>query len=457
MDQGLNNRTPPHNIEAEQSVIGAVFLQPESFTSASEILMPEDFYRASHQRIFAAMLQLADRGEPIDVITVTTYLNDRKQLEEAGGVTYLMQVAESVPTAANIEYYSRIVEEKALLRRLIRAATDIVTSGFEREDEVDDVLNEAEKTILEVSGRKNSEGFKNIKDVLIDVYDKIEQLHENQGDVTGVPTGYQELDRITSGFQRNDLIIIAARPSVGKTAFALNVAQNVAVKTNNNVAIFSLEMGADQLVQRMLCAEGNIDSQRLRSGQLQADDWGKLTMAMGSLSNAGIFIDDTPGIRVSEIRSKCRRLKQEHGLGMIMIDYLQLIQGSAGSQENRQQEVSEISRSLKGLARELEVPLIALSQLSRGVESRQDKRPMMSDLRESGSIEQDADIVGFLYRDDYYDSESEKQNIIEIIISKQRNGPTGTVELAFVKEYNKFVDLDYRYSEQDIPQAPIQA
>ncbi|MEI3600037.1 MULTISPECIES: replicative DNA helicase [unclassified Oceanobacillus] len=457
MDQGPIDRTPPHNIEAEQSVIGAIFLQPESFSSASEILMPEDFYRASHQRIFAAMLQLADRGEPIDVITVTTYLNDRKQLEEAGGVTYLTQVAESVPTAANIEYYSRIVEEKALLRRLIRAATDIVTSGFEREDEVDDVLNEAEKTILEVSGRKNSEGFKNIKDVLIDVYDKIEQLHENQGDITGVPTGYQELDRITSGFQRNDLIIIAARPSVGKTAFALNVAQNVAVKTANNVAIFSLEMGADQLVQRMLCAEGNIDSQRLRSGQLQADDWGKLTMAMGSLSNAGIFIDDTPGVRVSEIRSKCRRLKQEHGLGMIMIDYLQLIQGSSGSQENRQQEVSEISRSLKGLARELEVPLIALSQLSRGVESRQDKRPMMSDLRESGSIEQDADIVGFLYRDDYYDSESEKQNIIEIIISKQRNGPTGTVELAFVKEYNKFVDLEYRYSEQDIPQAPVQA
>src|SRR5699024_4073113 len=245
------------------------------------------------------------------------------------------------------------------------------------------------KAILEVSGRKNSEGFKNIKDVLIDVYDKIEQLHENQGDITGVPTGYQELDRITSGFQRNDLIIIAARPSVGKTTVALNVAQNVAVKTANNVAIFSLEMGADQLVQRMLCAEGNIDSQRLRSGQLQADDWGKLTMAMGSLSNAGIFIDDTPGVRVSEIRSKCRRLKQEHGLGMIMIDYLQLIQGSSGSQENRQQEVSEISRSLKGLARELEVPLIALSQLSRGVESRQDKRPMMSDLRESGSIEQD--------------------------------------------------------------------
>ncbi|MHA6250302.1 replicative DNA helicase [Oceanobacillus sp. CAU 1775] len=456
MSDSYIDRTPPHNIEAEQSVIGAIFLAPDSFSAASEILLPDDFYRASHQRIFAAMLKLSDRGEPIDIITVTTYLNNVKQLEEAGGVAYLTQVAESVPTAANIEYYCRIVEEKALLRRLIRAATDIVTSGFENEDNIEDVLNEAEKQILEVSSKNNSGSFKEIKDVLIDVYDNIEKLHESDGDVTGIPTGYQELDRITSGFQRNDLIIVAARPSVGKTAFALNIAQNVAVKTNENVAIFSLEMGADQLVQRMLCAEGNIDSHRLRSGQLLPEDWGKLTMAMGSLSNAGIFIDDSPGIRVSEIRSKCRRLKQEHGLGMIMIDYLQLISGSANSKENRQQEVSEISRSLKGLARELEVPLIALSQLSRGVESRQDKRPMMSDLRESGSIEQDADIVGFLYRDDYYDSESEKQNIIEIIISKQRNGPTGTVELAFVKEYNKFVDLDYRYSDSDIPQpAPV--
>lgn len=456
MSQSLTDRTPPHNIEAEQSVIGAIFLEPEAFSTASEILVPEDFYRAGHQRIFAAMMRLADKGEPIDVVTVTSYLNDMKQLEEAGGVTYLTQLAESVPTAANIEYYSRIVEEKALLRRLIRSATDIVTLSYEREDNVEDVINEAEKSILEVAGKKNSGSFKNIKDVLIEVYDNIEQLHNQTSDVTGVPTGFRDLDRITSGFQRNDLIIIAARPSVGKTAFALNVAQNVAVNTDETVAIFSLEMGAEQLVQRMLCAEGNIDSQRLRNGQLEPEDWGKLTMAMGSLSNAKIFIDDSPGIRVSEIRSKCRRLKQEHGLGMIMIDYLQLIQGSPSSRENRQQEVSEISRSLKGLARELNVPLIALSQLSRGVEARQDKRPMMSDLRESGSIEQDADIVGFLYRDDYYDKETDKQNIIEIIIAKQRNGPTGTVELAFVKEFNKFVDLDYKYQESDIPPEPVQ-
>lgn len=456
MEQMSHDRTPPHNIEAEQAVIGAIFLEPEAFSAASELLRAEDFYRAGHQRIFQAMTRLSDRGEPIDLVTVTTLLANDQVLDEAGGVSYLTDVASSVPTAANIVHYSKIVEEKSLLRKLIRTATDIVTTTFEKEGDVDDVLNEAEKSILEVSSRGNAGAFQEIKDVLIDVYDNIEELHQNKAAVTGVPTGYRDLDKITSGFQKNDLIIIAARPSVGKTAFALNIAQNVATKTDENVAIFSLEMGADQLVSRMLCAEGNIDSQRLRTGNLQADDWGKLTMAMGSLSNAGVYIDDSPGIRVSEIRSKCRRLKQEHGLGMIIIDYLQLIQGSDNSRENRQQEVSEISRSLKGLARELEVPLIALSQLSRGVEQRQDKRPMMSDLRESGSIEQDADIVGFLYRDDYYNAESEQQNIIEIIISKQRNGPTGTVELAFVKEYNKFVDLDHRYQSGDIPPEPIQ-
>ncbi|SFK10720.1 primary replicative DNA helicase [Halobacillus dabanensis] len=453
MSEMWNDRTPPHNIEAEQAVLGAIFLEPEAMSTAAEYLLPEDFYRASHQRIFEVMLTLSDRGEPIDLVTVTSALSNNKVLEEVGGVSYLTDIANSVPTAANISYYTSIVSEKSTLRGLIRTATNIVTSGYAEEEDLEDVLNAAEKDILEVSQRKNSSAFKSIKDVLIDVYDNIEQLHHNDGSTTGIPTGYRDLDHITSGFQRNDLIIIAARPSMGKTAFALNIAQNVAVHTEENVAIFSLEMGADQLVSRMLCAEGNIDAQRLRTGHLETEDWNKLTMAMGSLSNAGIYIDDTPGIRVSEIRSKCRRLKQEHGLGMILIDYLQLIQGNANSKENRQQEVSEISRSLKGLARELNVPLIALSQLSRGVESRQDKRPMMSDLRESGSIEQDADIVGFLYRDDYYDQESENQNIIEIIIAKQRNGPVGNVELAFVKEYNKFVDLDHRYTDADIPPA----
>ncbi|MGG0239595.1 replicative DNA helicase [Bacillus rhizoplanae] len=447
MSDVFADRTPPHNIEAEQAVLGAIFLDQEALTSASEMLMPEDFYRTAHQKIYQMMLDLSDKGEPIDLVTATAALANQNLLEEIGGVSYLAELAEAVPTAANVGYYARIIAEKSILRRLIRTATHIVSDGYEREDDVESLLNEAEKKILEVSQRTNTKGFQNIKDVLVTAYDKIELLHNQKGEITGIPTGFTELDRMTAGFQRNDLIIVAARPSVGKTAFSLNIAQNVATKTDENVAIFSLEMGSDQLVMRMLCAEGNIDAQRLRTGSLTSEDWAKLTMAMGSLSNAGIFIDDTPGIRVSEIRAKCRRLKQEHGLGMILIDYLQLIQGSGKSGENRQQEVSEISRTLKGLARELEVPVIALSQLSRGVESRQDKRPMMSDIRESGSIEQDADIVAFLYREDYYDRETENKNTIEIIIAKQRNGPVGSVELAFVKEFNKFVNLERRFDE----------
>ncbi|GGE53709.1 replicative DNA helicase [Pullulanibacillus camelliae] len=446
------DRTPPHNIEAEQAVLGAIFLEPQAIVTASESLLPEDFYRASHQRIYSVMLDLSEHGEPVDVVTVTSELRNQKLLEEVGGLDYLSELADSAPTAANIQFYSNIVEEKALLRRLIRSATQIVSDGYTREDDVDVIIDEAEKTIFEVAQRKKVSAFQSIKDVLVETYDNIELLHNRKGDITGIPTGFAELDRMTAGFQRNDLIIVAARPSVGKTAFALNIAQNVATKTDENVAIFSLEMGAGQLVMRMLCAEGNIDAQKLRTGKLEEQDWQKLAMAMGSLSNAGIYIDDTPGVRINEIRAKCRRLQKEKGLGMILIDYLQLIQGSSsGHSESRQQEVSEISRSLKALARELEVPVIALSQLSRGVESRQDKRPMMSDIRESGSIEQDADIVAFLYRDDYYDKESEKQNIIEIIISKQRNGPVGTVELAFVKEYNKFVNLERRHNESEIP------
>ncbi|WP_342507551.1 replicative DNA helicase [Sporosarcina sp. FSL K6-2383] len=447
MDQMID-RIPPHNNEAEQSVIGAIFLEPQALITAAELLIPEDFYRLAHTKIFDTMIKLSDKGQAIDVVTVTEELSAKKELEDVGGISYLTEIANSVPTAANIVHYARIVEEKALLRRLIRVATSIVEDGYAREDEVEALLSEAEKKMMEVSNRKNAGDFRHIKDVLVETYDSIELLHTQKGDVTGIPTGFRDLDKITAGFQRNDLIIVAARPSVGKTAFALNVAQNVATKTDENVAIFSLEMGAEQLVMRMLCAEGNIDAQVLRTGALEAEDWRKLTMAMGSLSNAGIFIDDTPGIRVNEIRSKCRRLQQEHGLGMIMIDYMQLIQGSGSKPgENRQQEVSEISRSLKGLARELKVPVIALSQLSRGVEQRQDKRPMMSDLRESGSIEQDADIVSFLYREDYYDKETENQNMIEIIIAKQRNGPTGTVTLAFAKEYNKFVNIDWSQHE----------
>ncbi len=451
MNDLLIDRTPPQNIEAEQAVLGAIFIEPESLTVASEFLIPEDFYRSSHQKIFSAMLKLSDQGKAIDVVTVTEELIATEQLENIGGVSYLMELANAVPTAANVEYYARIVEEKSLLRRLIRTATEIAQEGYSREDEVESLLSEAEKKIMEVSGRKSAGSFISIKDVLVEAYDNIEKLANRQGDITGIPTGFTELDRMTAGFQRNDLIIVAARPSVGKTAFALNIAQNVATKTDEVVAIFSLEMGAEQLVMRMLSSEGNINAQNLRTGDLSDEDWKKLTMAMGSLSNAQIYIDDTPGIRIAEMRAKCRRLKQERGLGMILIDYLQLIQGSGRRGENRQQEVSEISRSLKALARELEVPVIALSQLSRSVEQRQDKRPMMSDIRESGSIEQDADIVAFLYRDDYYDKETENKNIIEIIIAKQRNGPVGTVQLAFAKEYSKFVNLERRYDDADIP------
>jgi len=437
------DRVPPHNREAEQSVIGAIFLDPQALITASEILLADDFYHNAHKKIFETMLRLSDQGKAIDVVTVTEELSAKKEIEDVGGLSYLLELANAVPTAANVAHYAKIVEEKALLRRLIRVATKIVEDGYTREDEVEALLGEAEKKMMEVANRKNAGDFKHVKDVLVETFDNIEQLQSRKGDVTGIPTGFRDLDNITAGFQRNDLIIVAARPSVGKTAFALNVAQSVAVQARENVAIFSLEMGAEQLVMRMLCAEGNIDAQVLRTGALTTEDWGKLTMAMGSLSNSGIFIDDTPGVRINEIRAKCRRLAQEHGLGMILIDYLQLIQGSGKPGENRQQEVSEISRSLKGLARELKVPVIALSQLSRGVEQRQDKRPMMSDLRESGSIEQDADIVAFLYRDDYYDKESESKNMIEIIIAKQRNGPTGTVTLAFKKEFNKFINVDW--------------
>ncbi|MBM7700717.1 replicative DNA helicase [Kurthia huakuii] len=437
------DRVMPHNQEAEQSVIGAIFLEPQALVTASEVLVPEDFYNAAHKLIFETMLTLNDQRTAIDIVTIAEELSNKNLLDDVGGITYITEVASAVPTAANVAFYASIVAEKSVLRRLIRTATKIVEDGYTREDEVAELLGEAEKQIMEVASRKNSSDFKHIKGVLVETYDHVEQLQNRQGDITGIPTGFRDLDKLTAGFQRGDLIIVAARPSVGKTAFALNVAQAVGTKTDENVAIFSLEMGAEQLVMRMLCAEGNIDAQVLRTGALTTEDWGKLTLAMGALSRAGIYIDDAAGIRINDIRAKCRRLKQEHGLGMILIDYLQLIQGPGKAGQNRQQEVSDISRSLKGLARELEVPVIALSQLSRGVEQRQDKRPMMSDLRESGSIEQDADIVAFLYREDYYDKETEDANTIEIIVAKQRNGPTDTVKLAFKKEYNKFVSVDW--------------
>ncbi|MDQ1911158.1 replicative DNA helicase [Paenibacillus sp. GD4] len=442
----FTDRIPPQNLEAEQAVLGAILLDGDALVTAMERINSDDFYRGAHQLIYEAMIEIAEANEPVDLVTLTARLQDKKQLEEVGGIKYLSELANAVPTAANVDYYAQIVEEKSLLRRLIRTATQIVSNGYASEDEVGMLLSDAEHRIMEISQRRSGSGFIAIRDVLMEVFDKVEFLYNQKGSTTGIKSGFTDLDKMTSGFQRSDLIIVAARPSVGKTAFALNIAQNIGVREKETVAIFSLEMGAAQLVQRMICAEANVDAGRMRTGFLEPDDWEKLTMAIGSLSEANIYIDDSPSVTVADIRAKCRRLKKEKGLGMILIDYLQLIHGR-GKGDNRQQEVSEISRTLKQIARELDVPVIALSQLSRGVEQRQDKRPMMSDLRESGSIEQDADIVAFLYRDDYYDKESEKKNIIEIIIAKQRNGPVGTVELAFLKNFNKFVSLDRTHHE----------
>src|SRR5579875_881737 len=444
-DTGL--RMPPQQVEAEQAVLGAMLISPDAVAEALEILEPDDFYRAAHQSIFRAMRDVYDAGNPVDVVTVAAALRTRDDaLDAVGGAEYLADLAAAMPTALHVVQYAEIVREKALLRRIIAAATHIAEAGYAQEVPAADVLADAERAILELGQFQRTRDFTHISDVLQTTFERIEQLYESDGNITGVPTGYSELDRMTSGFQKSDLIIVAARPSVGKTAFALNIAQNVAVRAGVPAAIFSLEMSKDQLVQRMLCAEAYIDGHKLRNGTLDDDDWPKLSMGVSTLGNAPIYIDDTPGITVPEMRSKLRRLKIEHGLGFVVIDYLQLIHGRRNSGENRQQEISEISRSLKQLARELEVPIVALAQLSRSVEQRQDKRPMLSDIRESGSIEQDADIVAFLYRDDYYDPETERQNIVEVIIAKQRNGPTGKVELVFLKNYNKFVNLEKAHS-----------
>ena len=404
MDNMYEQKQMPHNNEAEQSVLGAIILDPQLINSTQEVLLPESFYRGAHQHIFRAMMNLNEDGDEIDVVTLMDQLTKEGTLSEAGGPQYLAELSNNVPTTRNIQYYTNIVANHALKRRLIQTADSIANDGYDNELELDAILSDAERRILELSSNRQSDGFKDIRDVLGQVYETAEELDQNSGQTPGIPTGYRDLDQMTAGFNRNDLIILAARPSVGKTAFALNIAQKVATHEGNyTVGIFSLEMGADQLATRMICSSGNVDSNRLRTGTMTEEDWNRFTIAVGKLSRTKIFIDDTPGIRITDLRSKCRRLKQEHGLDMIVIDYLQLIQGSGSrASDNRQQEVSEISRTLKAIARELECPVIALSQLSRGVEQRQDKRPMMSDIRESGSIEQDADIVAFLYRDDYY-------------------------------------------------------
>lgn len=437
------DRIPPQNIEAEQAVLGAMLIEREAISKVAEFLRPEDCYREAHRLIFNAMLELFNKNDAVDMVTVIEFLRKGDKLEAAGGISYITSLANSVPTAANVLYHARIVEEKALLRQLINAATNIASSGYEGSEEVSSILDTAEKTILSVSSRRLGGEFTPIKSIIFDAFTKIEQLYASKGSITGLSTGFKDLDRLTSGLQPSDLILIAARPSMGKTAFVLNIAQHIGIKEKKAVAFFSLEMSKEQLVQRMLCAESTIDSQRLRIGELEPNDWTKLVSGADRLSSAPIFIDDTSGITVMEMRSKARRLKIEYDLQLIIIDYLQLMQGSSkkGGSENRQQEISEISRSLKGLAREIGVPVIALSQLSRSVESRQVKKPMLSDLRESGSLEQDADIVAFLYRDDYYNPDSEQKNITEVIIAKHRNGPVDTVQLFFHKQFTKFSDL----------------
>ena len=438
----LIERVPPQNIEAEQAVLGAMLIEKEAIARVTELLKGGDFYREAHRLIFEAMLDLYNRNEAVDMITVIELLKREKKKKKVGGIAYVTSLANSVPTAANVHYHAKIVEEKALLRQLIQTSTKIAALGYEGSEEVSQIVDQAEKMILEVSNRRIGGDFTPIKSIVLDAFGKIEQLYESRGGITGLATGFKDLDRLTSGLQKSDLILVAARPSMGKTAFTLNIASNVAIREKKAVAFFSLEMSKEQLVQRMLCAEASIDSQKLRIGELEDDDWTKLINAADRLSGAPIFIDDTAGISVLEMRSKARRLKVEHDLSLIIIDYLQLMQGSGGKGgENRQQEISEISRSLKGLARELGVPVVALSQLSRSVESRQVKKPMLSDLRESGSLEQDADIVAFLYREDYYNPDTENKNITEIIVAKHRNGPVDSVQLFFHKQFTRFADL----------------
>ncbi len=461
MEELYPNLVPPQNIEAEEAVLGSILLVSDSIISVMEFLTPEDFYRVSHQLIFAAMIELNQNNIDIDAITVSEILRQKNQMENIGGEVTLIELLDKVPTAANVEYYTQIVLEKSTRRKLIKTSTNIVKTAYQEDEPIANVLDTAEKDILSVSEGRNKAGFIPISSVLRTAYESLEERAKNNGEVTGIATGYIGLDRMTSGLHADELIILAARPSVGKTAFVLNIAKNVAVNLNETVAIFSLEMGAESLVERIICSHASINAGHLKTGKLTPEEYTQYFVATGALSEAPIFIDDTPGIRVAEIRAKCRRLKQErNNLGLIVIDYLQLIEGNG--KESRQQEVSEISRNLKKLAKELKVPVIALSQLSRGVEQRQDKRPIMSDIRESGSIEQDADIVAFLYRDDYYRQEPvenghvpevEPNSTIEVIIEKNRSGPRGTVELNFMKEFNKFTNLVPDGVEQNAPMA----
>ena len=422
---------PPHDDAAELAVLGAMFLDREAASLALEMLTGEDFYRPDHRQVFEAAEELYHSGVPIDMITVKNKLEEKQVFEQIGGLPFLANISTSVGSSANMRHYAAIVEEKSVLRRLIRTANNISQMSYEGKTDVNAIMDTAEKGIFDIMQNRHSDQFHHIRDIAVDSIEKIEDIYRYKGKLTGVPTGFVDFDQKTAGLQKSDLILLAARPSMGKTAFALNIIQNAAIRSNVPTAVFSLEMSREQLVNRMLCSEAMLDAQRLRTGELTDSDWADLIQAMGPLSQAPIYIDDTPGVTPMEVRSKCRRLKVEKGLGLIVIDYLQLMSGNSRN-DSRQQEISEISRSLKAIAREMEAPVIALSQLSRACEQRADHRPMLSDLRESGAIEQDADVVAFLYRDEYYFPDTEKKNQAELIIAKQRNGPTGTVDLTWM-------------------------
>lgn len=440
MEESVLKRVLPHSEEAEQSVIGSMIMDREAIVVASELITGEDFYNRQYGVLYETMVELNEQGNPVDLITLQNRLKEKDVPPEVSSLEFVRDLITAVPTSANIKYYAEIVAEKATLRKLIRLNEEIANTCYAGKESLEFILEDTEKRVFQLVQRRNTGDFVPIRQVVMNAMDKIEAASRNKGAVTGIPTGFIDLDYRTAGMQPSDLVLIAARPSMGKTAFVLNIAEHVAFKQNKSVAIFSLEMSKEQLVNRMFSLESRVDAQHLRTGQLSDREWEKLIESAGIIGRSGLIIDDTPGITVSELRSKCRKFKLEQDLSMIIIDYLQLMTGS-GRSDSRQQEISDISRSLKSLARELSVPVLALSQLSRAVEQRPDHRPMLSDLRESGAIEQDADVVMFIYRDDYYNKDTEKKDVAEIIIAKQRNGPIGTIELAWLPQYTKFANL----------------
>ena len=433
------NRIPPHSVESEQSILGSIILDKEAIITVAETIQPMDFYKEAHKIIYESMLKLNSNNEPIDLITLIEELRKEGHLDSIGGISYLTSLSTIVPTTSNVKYYANIVKEKSVMRQLIKASNEIINLGYDASTDVQEILDKAEKNIFDISQEKSGDDIQPINVVLQDTFEMIEKLCTDKSEVTGITTGFADLNKKINGLQRTDLILLAARPAMGKTAFSLNLVQNAALKGDASVAVFSLEMSKEQLVQRMLSAQSNVELSKIKTGNLGESDWPRIIDGMAVLSEANIFIDDTPGIKISEIRSKCRRLKIEKGLDLILIDYLQLMEGE-GKNENRQQEIAKISRSLKILAKELDCPVVALSQLSRSPELRKDHRPILSDLRESGSIEQDADIVMFLYRDEYYHDDSEKKRIGEVIIAKNRHGETGNVELVWFGQVQKFAD-----------------